>query len=283
VSISRLFQYAKTVFHFKSSSTSLEKWERLKRDEKFITVENESFKVLDSWFWNIFDNGWEPETLNVYKKHLNGGAYIDIGAYVGPAIFYASVAGASQIYGIEANPYSFYLLKKNLNINREIIPPFEVYQLCVTNEDGILVDFRSKINDSTASTMMADNAGHVMWKAMSIRLLTFLKKINFRGHGLIKIDIEGAESLILNDIMKISEYPNTTLFLSLHAPFWKNRKNTAGKILTLFERYQIFNASGDLLSRETLNKMLLTDEDKPFWGTEWGNFFEILLKSRKEV
>lgn len=282
ISISELLRYAKSIFEFKSSNASLEKWRRHKRNERIITVENESFKVLDSWFWNVFDDGWEPETLNVYKKHLNEGVYIDVGAYVGPAVFYASVAGASHIYAIEANPYSFYLLQENLNRNREKLAPFGLYELCVTNEDDRPVEFRSKIQDSTASTMMADDGGYIMWETMSIRLLTFLNKIIFRGHGLIKIDIEGAESLILDDIMKISEYPYTSLLLSLHAPFWKSRKDTSENVLKLFEKFRIFNVRGRLLSRETLMEMLLTDEEKPLWGTEWGNFFEILLKSKQE-
>ncbi|GBE22864.1 hypothetical protein BMS3Bbin01_02241 [bacterium BMS3Bbin01] len=118
------------------------------------------------------------------------------------------------------------------------------------------------------------------WTVPSILLSTFLRQVGFEGNGLVKIDIEGAESAITEDIRKVGEYPQTAVHLSLHPPLWGNKDGTASAILNMTRQFKVFDVQGSPLSRETLQSMMLTDERNPSWGTAWGNFFEVVLESK---
>ena len=46
-----------------------------------IIINDTNFTVLDHWFWEKFNEKWEPKTINFFKRNLEKGRdYLDIGA-----------------------------------------------------------------------------------------------------------------------------------------------------------------------------------------------------------
>ena len=101
---------------------------------RFIEINKTYFKVQNHWFWIEYDKtGWEPQTYNIFKQFVSPDAvYIDVGTWVGMTIFFAAELGYKQIYGIEANPESFAIVKQNCAYNKSTLSA-DLSNLCVTN------------------------------------------------------------------------------------------------------------------------------------------------------
>ena len=251
-------------------------------DYRFIELNKQYFKVKNHWVWDEYDKqGWEPQTYNTYKYFLTSKtSYVDIGAWVGITIFYAAELGAKEIYAIEANPLSYKLVKENCLINK-ITQNAKLDNICITDKDNTTVGFGgydNKINTSSSSSIRGDK-----WQIPSKKLITYLKENNLLECDdlFIKIDIEGAEELILNDLKQLQQNKNAVIYLSIHPNFVNNKNKFCENILQLCQGYKnIFDSNLNPLSRESLKEMILTNEKYPSWGTRIGNFFEITLSNK---
>jgi FkbM family methyltransferase len=251
------------------------------RRTRVVHVDGREFRVARNSFWEWFEEGWEPETLSVFQRYLNhGGTFVDVGAYVGPTVLYAAAAGATRIEAVEANPVTFRLLESTLEYNAIAMPPTRLHFRCISTVDNEEVQMSAGGPVDSTSSSINNGEALLEWTVPSILLSTFLRETGFAGNGLVKIDIEGAESVITEDIRKVGEYPQTAVHLSLHPPFWGDKDGAASAILNMTRQFDVFDVEGSPLSRETLQSMMLTDEQNPLWGTAWGNFFEVVLESK---
>lgn len=224
-----------------------------------IRVLNKIYQVEDHWFWKQYNSsGWEPQTLEVYKKYLTKDTtYIDIGTWLGVTIFYANEIGCKDIYGVEANPLSYQLTKRNCELNNIQL---DLDNLAITDKIE-LVYFGSTNNNETSSTSsLKGNKFLVQGKT-----LTEYLKDKPKDNTFVKIDIEGTEELIVEELEQINGY----IWLSIHPPFMNNKKEFYDKI----RRYKI--------DCKNLEERILTNEPFPKWGTKYGNFFEVLIDNRK--
>ena len=146
-------------------------------ETRFIELNKTYFKVQNHWFWDKYDkSGWEPQTYDVLKRFFSPETvYIDVGTWIGMTIFFAAEIGYKQIYGIEANPESYAIVKLNCAQNKSTLPA-DLSNLCVTGTDGDMVDFGGKIKSGTSSA--SSIRGHD-WKIQSTKLSTFIKNKNY--------------------------------------------------------------------------------------------------------
>ena len=90
-----------------------------------IKVNDFNFIVLNHWFWEKFNENWEPQTLNFFKRNLvKGRDYLDIGAWVGPTSLIATALGAGKVKIIEPNPMNFFhllVMRRLLSITPALI------------------------------------------------------------------------------------------------------------------------------------------------------------------
>lgn len=251
------------------------------KNEDYVEVDKQYFKVVPHWFWNEYkQSGWEPQTYNIYQKYMtNNTTYVDVGAWVGMTVFYAAQVGVKDIYAIEANPVSYDMVCRNCGQNY-LTQNAKVDHICITDKDNDKIDFGST-NGTTTSSSSSIRGND--WKVSTTTLITYLKnnKILNVDDLFIKIDIEGAEELILKDLSELSKKKNMTLFLSLHPPFMKNKEKTCKDLLKVCSEYRyVFDSTLNPLSKDELKNMVLSDEEKPIWGTKFGNFFEITLSNK---
>lgn len=241
-----------------------------------INVSNTTFRVTPHEFWREYKReSWEPETYANIKKHLSSETtFIDLGAWVGICSMWASEIGCKKIHAVEANPISYKLLQKTINANKSLRELVTLSNKCVSNEDGDIVKFGKKIS----SNSMISKEGH--YEVSTISLRSYINDIGIFNNIFLKIDIEGAEQLILEDLKIVSKsVKNLNIFLAVHPPFWDNKTLTCEKLMSICKGLKMTSPSGDDLCESKLRKMIMTNQDFPNWGTLYGNFFEIMLSN----
>lgn len=240
-----------------------------------ISVEGVEFVVPDHWFWPEFkSSGWEPGTFNIFKNNINKQTtYIDIGAWIGVTAIYAYMAGCRNIHAVEANPESFKILSNITKWNNTLTTIVNLKNICITDTDNSTVKF----GKHTSSASQITSTGQYV--VTTQRLDSYIKEIECEDHDLfIKIDIEGSELLLLDCLSGILNAKNKVL-LSLHPPFWKDVVGGSNDIISTLSKFKLYTVAGEPLSVTTLKSMMTSKEKYPKWGTKFGNFFEIFIKS----
>ena len=239
-----------------------------------ININNMSFIAQNHWFWEQFSDNWEPQTINFFQSNLKKGTdYLDIGAWVGPTAFIATALGARKIKIIEPNPVNFFHLLA-AQINNNLLDKWFLVNACVSNTVGsAIIGPIEGIKRSSSATNIRDQ-GQAGATIISMRLKDFILDNDY--FSLIKIDIEGAEALIVEDLNILSNV-DTAIWLSIHPPFIKDNEDFLRKLLAHSNNFYFVDENNLIIPNDVLSMRVLTKEEKPLWGTKWGNFFEIGL------
>ena len=244
------------------------------RDMKMelIDVDGVSFSVSPHRFWKQYrKSGWEPKTYETFRRNLTDDIiYVDIGAYVGITLMWARVLGTKKIYAVEANPESYELLSYTVMQNQLLKSCVDLTNVCVTNKDAELVRFGRGLSSASRITKDGD------YSVSTTTLSSYLNKNNLSENLFIKIDIEGAECLLMDDLVNVLKLGNKC-FLALHPPFWEDKVASHDLIIESLKEFYLFNNEGKRLEIKELSKMILSKDKYPAWGTSHGNFFEILV------
>lgn len=139
-------------------------------------------------------------TINFIKYiKLDPKIIIDLGACWGEhSLCYAKEFSKSKIYSIEGSPLNYSTLLKNLKINKKISQIIKPFNLIITDFDGI-EEISNNLN--TMNTIKRINNGNLNYtKVESKKLNTFIMDQNLDNIDFMKIDIEGAELELLNDL-----------------------------------------------------------------------------------
>jgi len=164
----------------------------------------------------------------IYEQSLPDNAYIlDCGANIGLSVIYLkSICPTATIVAFEPDKKNFSLLAKNIESHR--LKNIELKNEAVWKEDTTL-SFES--DGSMGSKIIPDQKDGTTNSVQATRLKNYLdRKINF-----LKIDIEGAEFEVLQDIQdRLSIVEN--MFVEYHGAFDQNNELT-----TLF---RIFTETG---------------------------------------
>jgi FkbM family methyltransferase len=169
-----------------------------------------------SWIINeaLPDIRFDPEKQmtfirNVYFKHyLPGGddIFIDVGAGIGmESMFLAKQADyRGRIYAIEASPSTFELLRQNIETNHlNNINPFNV---AISDRSGEIFIDDNQINHIANSVFTG--------KGTLVRAITmdgFMEENHIDSVGLLKVNIEGAERLLIDSFEKISSVKHVAI------------------------------------------------------------------------
>jgi FkbM family methyltransferase len=154
---------------------------------------------------------WEPEISDLISKILKpGDVFVDIGANVGYDTLLASsiVGSTGQVVAIEASPTTFAALKKNIALNKST--NIRTVNVAVSDRVGTLELFDISARNSGAATTVAGRGGKLIASVEALPLAQILTPIEMRGVRLVKIDVEGAEPMILNNIVdNIAAFPSS--------------------------------------------------------------------------
>lgn len=228
--ISRLSRYL--MYKEINSISSISRFEmKYLTDHNFVPIQkrNETFLIqmdggINDYFWkNIYPN-WENETFDIFDKYLNKEKqFLDIGSWVGVTCLYASRL-SSYVVCVEADPESIKKLQHNINTNLLdtdiVIEPSAIYNE-ITNVIFGPNKFSStsQLNDSMSQIKINQtNNSDVL--IQTITLDEIIKKYNLNNLSLIKVDIEGGEECILNNLLEYSTLNNVPVYISFHYNWW---------------------------------------------------------------
>lgn len=184
-----------------------------------VTLRGHDFEITDSpaahlggWdFWEAASNGsWEGQSFDVLDEYLKGGLFVDIGAWIGPLSVYASAFG--PVVAFEPDPAAF----ADLIANTKGLP-VDCRQLALSDVAGI-VELRAQ--EYGWGSSMTSMVTHPDGPSIVVDTLTLPEA--FAGLGtpdLIKMDIEGGESIVLPHAEPFLRELGVPMLLSLHPDY----------------------------------------------------------------
>ncbi len=146
--------------------------------------------------FEIFVNGiYESDTIDLLSRLIPPkGHLIDVGANIG-AILVPLCSSRKDIHaiGIEAAPWIFDYLNKNVSINN--IRNVRLFNNALFDKDGVEIDFYSpseKFGKGSLSPVFSQTA----IKVTSVTLDSIVKENNMQYVDAVKIDVEGFEYFV---------------------------------------------------------------------------------------
>jgi len=216
-----------------------------KKNDVVLTL-NDDDKDQNLPFWKNIFSSWEHDTFQVFDEMLHPEkTFIDIGAWIGTTCIYGSKK-SKHVFAIEADTGSFADLSKNINLNSKNITPVNRAIFSVDNQ---IIHFgknkfmgNSKLNDSTSQIYTTkDNLRDTYpVKTISISGLINMYNIPVKDISLIKVDIEGGEENILNDLYSLHSIHGVPLYISFHYSWWADKNLDRFAFLTSEQNAQIY-------------------------------------------
>ena len=161
---------------------------------------------------NIFDfkvTAYDYHTLNyLFKEIFLSNEYyfdtsksdpkiIDCGANIGMSIlFFKKLYPTSSIIAFEPNPYAFQLLEKNIKQND--LTNIQLFNIGLSNINGEIDFFMNNTKGTLKGSFISERGGE---NKIIVETQKLSKIINTNVFDLIKIDIEGAEIQVIEDLI----------------------------------------------------------------------------------
>lgn len=196
-----------------------------------ITIHGRRFSVTETHkaFWESVEVGkWEPYTFDILDKYVPlHDNYLDIGAWIGPTAMYAH-ALCERSFALEPDPVAYSYLRRNASGT--------LINLAISDYDGLMVLGSEELGNSM-TRLAAVHPGKQVFE-VKCRTLDWLVDMEaISGSIFIKMDVEGAEELILRDIEFFKKH-KPTLYLSLHPMWFRNpasAEETISKVGALYK------------------------------------------------
>jgi len=167
---------------------------------------------------------FDPEELGLLRSRIRDGfTFVDVGANIGAySLFVAAEAGPSaRVLAVEPQPGVFDRLVYNIRQN-----PFgtiKAIACAVADKSGELTLFLDTRNSGESSVKIVGSSGSQAIRVPSTTLFQLVKQEGFARIDAIKLDVEGAEDIILEPFFRDAPaalYP-TLIILERGAGQWQ--------------------------------------------------------------
>jgi len=213
-----------------------------KKDPRLYTINNGLLKNRKIFFEG--EVNWQKEMINgsyddyffnyIKQKQLSGKTILDIGAHIGyHSLCFAELVGKSgRVFAFEPNPYNVVYIKEALKNNTDLAKRIELFEIALSNKDG-LEDFifSDKVEEGMSSGSFIDSADTI-WEKEVFEKITGFKRMRVKTLSLdsldqtvdggikpdvLKIDVEGAESLVLEGARRMILKYSPIILLEIHS------------------------------------------------------------------
>lgn len=139
----------------------------------------------------------EPLEVAVFKQYIKPtDTVFDVGANVGThALLAAKLAPQGQVFAFEPGARAFAALEKNARLNK--VENITLYNAAVSNETGSWTLHQPGRSDEQSFLVPAAGAGAAI---KTVALESILRDKNLTTINFLKIDVEGAELLVLRSL-----------------------------------------------------------------------------------
>jgi FkbM family methyltransferase len=189
------------------------------------------FTTKESAVENMFIQNHDSFMFDYIKE---GSTILDIGAHIGSNTlsFATLVKDTGKIYAFEPNPFNLEILEKNLEKNTDLKNRIIPVNLALSNQEGEEeFIFTDNIYNGTSSGSFIDSADTIWpkedyeqksgFKRMKIKTDTLdnFIKINTIKPDILKIDVEGAENLVLEGAKNTLVHYSPIILIEVHSIF----------------------------------------------------------------
>lgn len=167
---------------------------------------------------------------SIEVKDLVGKTIFDVGAHIGyHTLNFAHLVGESgRVFSFEPHPLHIQRIIDNINRNSDLLPRVKILPFGLSNsikEDTFY--YSSKVENSMSSMSFISDSSTLFprshyksFKATTIHLETIDNLLDSKiidPPDLVKIDVEGAESLVIEGAMITLEKYKPTLLIEIHS------------------------------------------------------------------
>jgi len=169
-------------------------------------------------FWGDWEkSAWEPYTLEVIDRFADPHkTFIDLGAWIGPTAMWAS-RNYGRVLAVEPDRLAYSYLRANVIANT---PAVQTLRVAIADYDGE-INLVPDPEEGWGSSMTRVALEGDPVSCMSITTLCEQAGVFPDRIGLIKMDIEGAESIVLPSLTEFCIEHHVPLFVSMHQPWWQ--------------------------------------------------------------
>lgn len=195
----------------------------------FILNEENNKKIHNfHWLVDVLKSQtWEPFTFEIFNKFKdNNKVAIDIGGWIGPTTIYLSKI-FKEVITIEADNVAFESLSKNVKDNfcNNVILHNKAFHNSETNNIIFGVNtfkVEPTLGSSTSQTKThSDN--NTDYLIETINIFDIIKNVDPINIGLIKVDIEGGDEDVFEELMLVGSKYGWKIWISFHYGWWKNK------------------------------------------------------------
>ena len=240
-------------------------------------------------FWrNVSRNKWENNTFRILQQFVRRDSiYIDIGSWIGPTVLFAA-GFAKECYAIEPDPVAFKELKENVELNLELARKIVLYNGCVSDSSGsVRFGSQTSFGDSSSSLLFSKEKESIEVSALTFK--DFLDRFNISQCDVIKMDIEGGETVVLPTMKDFLEKQLPVFYMSVHQKWFVNREKGVDVILDALNKYpNFYESNGNILKKKNLKKFLMDRDvaeivclNKP-WPTQ-GRYWSRLMDKIEQL
>ena len=188
---------------------------------------------------------WEPAVTAMYRSSLRpGDVVVDVGANVGThALLAAHLVGPTgHVHAIEASPWIHARLRRNLAANH--VRNVTTYNFAATAEPGPVSVFLHEGSNLGGTTILASEAARLSAEQEAVvegrPLPDILPEAALLAARLIKIDVEGAEWLVVQGLREVLPRlrPDAEILVEV------NPETLAGFGATLEDFLRLFSDAG---------------------------------------
>jgi FkbM family methyltransferase len=150
----------------------------------------------------IYANAWERHERNVLRRVVRPGTTVlDVGANIGfyTCLFAVAVGPAGRVFAFEPTPSTLALLRANVDRNQ--LRNVEIEPVALADRDGTATLHLFAADGDPYNSLGASTAGGAAATRQALvrtrRLDDYLERIAPESVSAVKLDVEGAESLVV--------------------------------------------------------------------------------------
>jgi FkbM family methyltransferase len=192
-------------------------------------------------FWTSIYKEWRNDAFNVFNRYVKiDTTVIDIGSWIGPMTLYCAKMGA-KVIALDGDTQSCKTLINNVLLNDLKDKVNIINKAIYKNHQKIWFGeniYRNDGMNASTSKIVSENSNKYKYQIDTITFFELIDNIN--DISLVKVNIEGDEQYIINELLELCLIRKIPAYITFHFNSWGDaEKLNFKKIENLFSKFII--------------------------------------------